>query len=406
MRALPLIERVLLTCLAVMIVALLVFLVAWHLRWNAMQRTIAANIPRPGLVLAGPGPEDPQVLCDFCAWGERMSAPVLWRQNEISHPWVDASLGQLDALLARGLHVGGGARGIGGFAGLWQAMEGMDTAAWCWEQRARQDGDASAAVAADGAMIAALTPCRCVHALSVWVKIAAHRDETCLSLALQGRLSAAVLQRWRDAPGVDLDQLQLALEGERRWWYPQEASQRFGMNVLDYWQTYLWTVPWSNGAAAFAQWWHEPDQLAVDLQQLSMSQDAIARRDPQVAWDGHLERIERADEIVVRQMLKHRFAVLAAQVLAIRDRSGAFPLKAPPELDLSGGSDRQSLQYTGDAAGFTIAMPAYTRPESWMEWWLTMHPQGKPDDFEMYPLSLNDFRVTYEHFERGVGGGP
>ena len=177
MRTLPLIERVLLVGVAVLIAALLVFLMAWHLRWNALQRSIAAIVPRPGVVLAPAQPNDAELWADFVAWGTRaqergdfhpegffidsgqsfdgwIMGDVMPPPESAGHLHVahDALLRELEGMLARGLRPSL-APDFQSRMEDDQAQRQFVLAGEAWACSARMDGDPTTAVADAGAPV-------------------------------------------------------------------------------------------------------------------------------------------------------------------------------------------------------------------------------------------------------------
>jgi hypothetical protein len=118
MRALPIIERVGLVVGVLVVLSLVVFLVAWHLRWNALQRTITAIQPRGDVTIAGPGHGDAEESAwikqawespGFPARGVHDSpvddVTMAAKTDDAAAP-VAAALARLHAMLARGYHPG------------------------------------------------------------------------------------------------------------------------------------------------------------------------------------------------------------------------------------------------------------------------------------------------------------
>jgi hypothetical protein len=394
MRALPLIERVLLVGATLLIVVLLAFLLVWHLRWNAMQRRIAAIVPRPGVVMTVPGSTDPALLAEYRAWrtqaeiargGWRSWDPDTWawQYGAAGPPPANALvirtataglLGQLHTLLARGLHLAGGARvrdqhydqaisdddreKCRDFSTL------QDAANW-WSVAAAIDGRPDQAVENLDAMIAAVTPVDSGQALAMVEYLASYRDDICLRAAVRGQWSADLRQRWRSASDGGVDQLIPALEGERRTWFPREAARRFAMDPLAYWHLTYPASPWSTWRLAVQDWWALPDQLDADLMRLAAIEDSAAGRVGSPTDWAYGMNLDGVDDSSLRCGFAHRQAVLADEVLEIRARTGALP--ESPALDLAGGPERLPLRYRRlDPDRFEIVVDQQAACPEWL----------------------------------------
>jgi hypothetical protein len=354
MRALPLIERVMIVAVAVVIVALLGFLLAWHLRWHALQRSIAAIVPRPGVVMPVPTRTDPTLFADFIAWGQRARAvgrfhqAGFYSQIDAVAAWLNSNtatapaaagearmanaglLRDLDALLARGLHLGTFPPDFRYREDYSSAYVAFHDAGGAWACCARLDGDPTAAVMAQERLYAASSPADSESALA-WLGILADdRDRTCLMAALHGQLPARLREHWHATPD-EMPQVLPALEYERCRLEPGLYSAWFGMNPLAFWRDQHPLVPWGRWRYLLVQWWQLPERCAEQIAAVEKTETAFIH--------GQADTLSG----VLAASVRHRFMLLADDVLAQRDGSGALP--GDPHLGLAGGPLRLPLRY-------------------------------------------------------------
>ena len=398
MRVLPLIERVMLVVVALAVLVLLVFLVAWHVRWRGMVSAAAALAPHPGVVVAAPVAMPADVNRDFRAWEgdclDQKPASWSWYERDLTaeclilvpfdgnidmyassraysvnmpqYLYLDPALAtRLRGLLARGLVLGSagplpgngpwepaeaGAAQVGG-AGLAVVLEYALRAAGHWRAAPLSGGDRGDALDALDALAAALGPRALAHG-DLYAAILTERDAAYLDAQEAGAISPARLARWRaEGSGDPLAALQVALEYDRRWTEPGEGLERFSAGPLHVMTSYdMSPDTWDNVPAALDLWWDEPRQTAFLCSQIAQAQDAITSND--LAWRPQHNVVDMIAAPLLASVVRQRFARLASVILAGWSR-GRIP--TVPDLDLGTGP-------TGHAPALTWASP---RPGEW-----------------------------------------
>ena len=348
MRVLPLFERLLLIVVAIMMLILLAFVVAWHVKWNAMQAQIAALVPLPGMGIVDPPAPDGRLWADYQAWGRRTEADdVCWRADvdawlrgeavpapadlDRMRVVIDPYLRDWDALLARGLRPALFSETLPMPDHL-RPYFACSTVVKAWALRARLDGDPTAALAGLARMEAALTPAS-ERGLYLLEEIDSLRDHLCLVAELDNRLPAAVRRAWLDQP-MRVLAAPAAMEYERLYADPAAYRAYFAMDPLTWWHVTYANGPWSQWQTAVGRWWTIPEQCAAACGHIDQHEaDLIAGTN---AADPLLYPVMRDDA-------QHRLGVLADAVIVMRRDTGTLP--AAPALDLSGGKYRLPLKY-------------------------------------------------------------
>jgi hypothetical protein len=393
MRALPVIERILIAGAIAILLAVGTFLLCWHLRWNAQEHAYATLAPRPGLSIAPAATIiDPTLRADYAAWkasastnaafapdawGDRIDDWAAYELDDADRDEIAAlcagcarDLRTLDNLLARGLRLG--------VESPCNASDPCDNAggelfvraARVWQLIARLDRDPATAFDHQTALLAAVTP-RDASAFGVCDGIAGIRADTCLEAAWAGLLDDHLRARWEATENDDRPRLVAALDGERWRHPPRDAARRFASNPLSDWRHYHPDLGWRDSGAAITDWWAQGDCMDRRNVLFYTDEDAILAHTPgpwPLPWhhyfssDGANQAENDMDLLSCgwSGIYQRHLELAAADILAIADRQHALPADAH-RLDAAAASTGIHpvglLAGTPDLPGLTYERP-------------------------------------------------
>jgi hypothetical protein len=410
MRALPLIERMLVIGCAFLAVAMVAFAVVWHLRWTGMVAYYAAQVPRPGLpaMPAAASPPAPALTGEFDAWRSRqmqdverssaqaqimpyerdrlrelLAAPV--QGSPRSDPPLGTSAALLAGFIARGLRLDGApiptwrspeadyrrwAETHGNIPGLDAAV---DELAGHWLRvlagpAGPRPADADAMLGAFATAVAACDQPDFYMAYRRWQRLQGARDAAFVVAALVARSPDPEHDAWRVREAAWLAEPGAGITVQVQFW------ERFRLQVAPLWSLREFSClplgdlrPWNFGYGnlfALRNWWGIP----VNARNTAWSEgedDLIARRKSTSRnywspWQNGTQTLPGMNSLGIRADNLHRLAVLAATALDARGADGAFPGEAAAcgisAAALDGGGDMPPLILHVDARHLLIAI--------------------------------------------------
>ena len=409
MRALPLIERMLVIAFAVVAVAALGFAVVWHVRWTAMVAYYATLGPRPGVMAmpAPPPPPDPALTGEYAAWRSRqmkelerssaqaqnppyepdrlrelLAGPV--QGSPRTDPPLGASAALLAGFIARGLRLDGAPipswqsphEDFRRWTETHSSVPGLDIAVdelaghWLRVLAGRaglRPADADAALGDFATAVAAADQPDFYMAYRRWQRLQGARDAAFVVAALVARRPDPEHRAWRTREAAWLAEAGAGITVQVQFW------ERFRLQVHPLWSIREFSTvpleelrPWNFGYGnlwSLRNWWGIP----IDARNTAWSvgeDDLIARsksksRNYWSPWMNGKQTFPGMDTLGIRADCLHRLAVLAAKALDARGADGAFPAENALGItaaDVAGGGDMPPLILRVDGRHLLIAI--------------------------------------------------
>jgi len=205
-------------------------------------------------------------------------------------------------------------------------------------------------------LLAAMTPPRSFNAFMNWCYVCEVRDDAYVLAALAGTASPEALARWRVTPVDPPAMLVEKIEGER-WSRRQRTADLFAAGPLALAPAHGMAPDWRSARDLAPEWWGLPDTCERDDAAAAAYQTQISARGApfvtNATFPGMFDFDVILPQMAVHAGLRHRLALLAVQVLRLRDAHGKLPARIDG-LDLAAGQDRVALAITSTARSFTI----------------------------------------------------
>jgi hypothetical protein len=414
LRAWPVVERVLLVAAGLVVVAVLAFLVAWHVRWRGM---LAMAPGAEAVVVPAPLPlplDEDEWLPQGPRWEERedfVEWDLLTTVDQLGNAGagLERSIAARDAL-ARRLGIGsagGGPRAVaatGGDAAAGGTARGADAAElakeswwWIWDVLDRRRA-AGGLAGCDAAVAAQGTPVDRAG-LARWVEVTSNRDDAYVLATLVGTAPPAALARWRAEPPADpVAVVADGIAGARRVRCARYAALFAAGPRACAVARGLPGLTWREAPTWVRLWWAAPEECAEEDAETARIEAAVRGRVMGVpgcwAWPGQGGATPEVGALHL--VMRQRLARLAVAVLAQRDAQGNFPASVPG-LDLVGGKDRVALALHLEPRKFSIAADPAVAVPAYIAAGL-----GKDDDDDREGLRLDARGVAIDLDGAGV----
>jgi hypothetical protein len=374
-------------------IVLLALLFIWHLHYQSALATIAAITPRAGVARPSPTPQPALIAAYDALVDDPDRRPVVSEYSSLHRTvpaWIAGGPGPVPAeaatdlareadrmdhlhdLLAHGLRWGHDLTLAPGTLARYQLPDFMNVFAMAenFRLRARAAEDPRQALSDLTAFQSSLLPPNSLSAYHTALGIAHQREQAFLTAAVLANLPPDLGRDWQDHPLDPFVHLLTGLEMERCFWEPAETAYIANLDPIAYDRQFHFI-----GDQTFSDsvhyWWSNLGEMQQREQALTEAEDRLLTGAPPMkAWaipngeymmiDGYRSQPRAA----LREASEHRLAALAAQVIAIQDRTGALPPDGDG-LDLAPGANRFQLRYQRlDDHRFSIVIdPLTPRPD-------------------------------------------